>query len=164
MRFFEPVLCSHDKAQVETYCYADGGRADAISERLMRAAHALDRHPPHRRRDRLADPPGRRHRHRRRPLGPRPGGRPLVFSKRPGPVTLELAGPGHPTGAAELDHFLTDAVAWPEAGARPAAGAQPYRLAGGLLAFQPLSQLPDPGPLPASRLGHVTFGLQGDLR
>lgn len=164
MRLFEPILCSHDKAQVETYCYADGGRSDAISERLMRAStrwtdiHRIDDETVWQilqgdAIDIAVDLSGHG-----------PGGRPLVFSKRPAPVTLSWLAPSHPPAAAELDHFLTDAVTWPEAGARAAAGAQPHRLAGGLLAFQPLSQLPDPGPLPASRLGHLTFGLQGDLR
>ena len=168
MRFFEPVLQSHDPAKIEAYCYADGGRADVATERLMRAAvrwtdlHRIDDETVWQilqgdQIDIAVDLTGHG-----------PGGRPLVFARRPAPVALSWLGSFHPTAVAEVDHFLTDAVAWPatQDPADPGAGksASPHRLEGGLLAFRPFGLLPELGVPPASLQGHVTFGLQSDLR
>lgn len=165
MRFFEPVLRSHDKAKVEAHCYADGGRSDAITERLMRAAHRwtdLDRIDDETawqilqgdEIDIAVDLSGHA-----------PGGRPLLFARRPAPLALAWLDNLLPSEAAGFDHVLTDSIAWPESGDDGAPdSAPPHRLAPGQLAYRPLAILPEPGPLPAAQSGHITFGVQGDLR
>ncbi len=162
MRFFEPVLRGHDKAKVEAFCYADGGRSDAITERLMQAAH------------RWTDLEGIDDETAWQILqgdeidvavdlsGHAPGGRPLLFARRPAPLALAWLGSLVPPGSAGFDGVLSDAVAWPEG--EPADGTPPLRLAPGQLAYRPLAILPEPGPLPAAQSGQITFGVQGDLR
>ena len=162
MRFFEPVLRSHDKAKVEAFCYADGGRSDAITERLMRAAH------------RWTDLEGIDDETAWQILqgdeidiavdlsGHAPGGRPLLFARRPAPLALAWLGNLVPPASAGFDRVLSDATAWPEAA--PAEGTPPQRLAPGQFAYRPLAILPEPGPSPAAQSGQVTFGVQGDLR
>ncbi len=164
MRFFEPVLRSHDVAKVEAHCYADGGRSDAVTERLMRSAHRwtdLDRIDDETawqilqgdEIDIAVDLSGHA-----------PGGRPLLFARRPAPLALAWLGNLVPPTAAGFDHVLTDAIAWAE-GEDAAPGSAPaLRLSPGQLAYRPLAILPDPGPLPAAQSGHITFGVQGDLR
>ncbi|MDJ0944118.1 MAG: CDC27 family protein [Kiloniellales bacterium] len=164
MRFFEPVLRSHDTAKVEAHCYADGGRADAVTERLMRAAHRwtdLDRIDDETawqilqgdEIDIAVDLSGQA-----------PGGRPLLLARRPAPVALAWLVNLVPPDAGGFDRVLTDGVAWPEDDACAPDDAPPLRLAPGQLAYRPLALLPEPGQLPAAQSGQVTFGVQGDLR
>ncbi len=164
MRFFEPVLRSHDRARVEAHCYADGGRSDAVTERLMRAAYRwtdLDRIDDETawqilqgdEIDIAVDLTGHA-----------AGGRPLLFARRPAPLALAWLGNLAPPTAAGFDQLLTDAIAWPEGEDDAPGSAPPLRLAPGQLAYRPLAILPEPGPLPAAQSGTVTFGIQGDLR
>ncbi len=164
MRFFEPVLRSHDQTKVEAHCYADGGRSDAVTERLMRAAHRwtdLDRIDDETawqilqgdEIDIAVDLSGYA-----------PGGRPLLFARRPAPLALAWLGNLVPPTADGFDHVLTDAVAWAEGEDGAPGSAPPHRLDPGQFAYRPLAVLPEPGPLPAAQSGHITFGAQGDLR
>lgn len=164
MRFFEPVLRCHDRARVEAHCYADGGRSDALTERLMQAAHRwtdLDRIDDETawqilqgdEIDIAVDLSGHA-----------PGGRPRLFARGPAPLALAWLGNLVPLAAAGFDYALSDGVAWPERDGAPPGSARPHRLAPGQFAYRPLALLPAPGPLPAAQSGQITFGVQGDLR
>ncbi len=163
MRLFEPVLKAHRSDRVETYCYSDGTRADAVTEGLIRAA------------DKWTDITGVDDETVWEILrgdavdilvdlaGHHEGGRPLVLARRPAPVALGWLGYPHPLGVAAVDHFLTDGLAWPSGLDEPSTGERTWRLPRAHFAFAAPALAPPVGPLPAERAGHVTFGASCDL-
>ncbi len=163
MQLFEPVLKAHRRDRVEAYCYADGTRADAVTEGLIRAA------------DKWTDITGVDDETVWQILrgdavdivvdltGHHEGGRPLALARRPAPVAVGWLGYPHPSGVAAIDHFLTDGRAWPNDLGEPATGERVWRLPRAHFAFNPPGLSPLVGPLPAEQAGHVTFGASCDL-
>ncbi len=163
MRLFEPVLKAHRRDRVEAYCYADGTRADAVTEGLMRAADkwtditAVDDETVWEilrgdAVDIVVDLSGHHE-----------GGRPLALARRPAPVAVGWLGYPHPAGGAAADHFLSDGLAWPSDLGEPTTGERVWRLPRAHFAFNPPGLSPPVGPLPAGQAGHITFGASCDL-
>jgi predicted O-linked N-acetylglucosamine transferase (SPINDLY family) len=163
MELFEPVLKAHRQNQVKSFCYATGLRLDHVTESLMHYAdkwtdiNGIDDETLCEilrgdRIDILVDLDGHRD-----------GGRPLFLARHPAPVTVGWLGYAHAPGIAALDHVLTDGTAWPERLPAPATGEGLWRLERAAFAWQAPGLTPEPGPLPAARAGHATFGASCDL-
>lgn len=159
---FAPVLERHDPARVETFCYYNYPRGDAMTERMRRAAHhwrdvaelddaavadavradAIDI---------LVDL-----------VGHTKYTRMLVFARRPAPVQVSWLGYFNTTGLATMDYFVTDPVSSPD-------GQERYfvetlvRLPATRFCFEPPEYMPGVGELPARRSGRVTFGCLNNL-
>jgi predicted O-linked N-acetylglucosamine transferase (SPINDLY family) len=159
---FAPVIERHDPARVETFCYYNYPRGDAMTERMRRAAHhwrdvaglddatvadavradAIDI---------LVDL-----------VGHTKYTRMLVFARRPAPVQVSWLGYFNTTGLATMDYFVTDPVSSP-------AGQERYfvetlvRLPATRFCFEPPETMPEVGALPARRDGAVTFGCLNNL-
>ena len=156
--FFEPLLRAHHREAIESFCYADVVRPDAVTERLqgladhwrptlglaeedLAAAVRDDRI------DILVDLTGHTA-HNRLP----------VFARRPAPVQVTWLGYPTATGLAAIDARLTDAIVDPE-GAAAVPGRDPaLRLPNGFHCYQPPPRTPEVGDLPAEGQGFVTFG------
>jgi len=155
--FIAPLLKAHDRNQVETVCFADVPKGDAITERLRSLAHHW--HDIHalgdvqvaelvreQRIDILVD------------LAGHTGGNRLrIFADRLAPVQATWLGYLNTTGLATMDWRITDGTACPaEAdGFHTEALA---RLADCQWCYQPPATSPEPGRLPATAAGHVTLG------
>jgi protein O-GlcNAc transferase len=155
--FLTPLLSHHDRRAFEIICYASVARPDATTARLAgyvdqwRDVHALDDDALARLiRDDGIDILVDLTMHM-------DGGRPALYAQRPAPVQATwLAYPGT-TGLASLDYRLTDPHL------DPAAHDAHYRersirLADTFWCYDPLTDTPAVGPLPARSAGHVTFG------
>jgi predicted O-linked N-acetylglucosamine transferase (SPINDLY family) len=154
---FAPVLERHDAARLETFCYYNYPRGDAMTERMRRAAHHWrdvagldDAAVAERIRadgiDVLVDLVG----HTKRTRLP-------VFARRPAPVQASWLGYFNTTGLATMDYFVTDPVSSPP-------GQDRYfveklvRLPATRFCYEPPEFMPEVGDLPARRRGAVTFG------
>ncbi|MDR3673122.1 MAG: tetratricopeptide repeat protein [Holophaga sp.] len=85
-------------------------------------------------------------------------GRPLMFARKPAPVqTTWLAYPGT-TGIAAMDYRITDRYLDPPGEHDDWYSETSIRLPDTYWCYDPLTAEPQPGPLPALRNGHVTFG------
>lgn len=159
---FAPVLDRHDAARVETFCYYNFPRADAMTERMRRAAHRWRDVAGHDDAavasairadaiDILVDLVGHT-RHTRLP----------VFARRPAPVQVSWLGYFNTTGLATMDYFVTDPMSSPP-------GQERYfverlvRLPATRFCYEPPEFLPEVRALPASSRGHVTFGSLNSL-
>jgi predicted O-linked N-acetylglucosamine transferase (SPINDLY family) len=91
------------------------------------------------------------------------GNRLLSFARRPAPVQVTYCGYPGTTGLAAMDWRLTDAEADPASVGEASATERLWRLPNGFLCFRPDPDAPEPGPLPASVRGHVTFGSFNNL-
>jgi predicted O-linked N-acetylglucosamine transferase (SPINDLY family) len=154
---FAPVLERHDARRVETFCYYNFPRGDAMTARMRRAAHhwrdvaALDdaaladaiRADGI---DVLVDLAGHT-RHTRL----------LVFAHRPAPVQASWLGYFNTTGLATMDWFVTDPVSSPP-GQEQYFAERLLRLPHTRFCYEPPEFLPEVGPLPARDRGRVTFG------
>lgn len=168
MQLFEPVLRAHRRDRVEAYCYADGTRADVMTEGLIRAADkwtditAVDDETVWEilrgdAIDIVVDLSGHHE-----------GSRPLALARRPAPVAVGWLGYPHPAGVVAIDHFLTDGLAWPNdlgerATGERATGDRVWRLPRTHFAYGAPRLSPPVGPLPAEQAGHITFGASCDL-
>lgn len=157
-----PVLERHDPRRVETFCYYNYPRSDAMTERMRRAAHrwrdiaALDDATVvdairADRIDILVDLAGHT-RYTRLP----------AFARRPAPVQVSWLGYFNTTGLATMDYFVTDPVSSPP-------GQERYfverlvRLPATRFCYEPPEFLPEVNALPARTKGHVTFGCLNPL-
>jgi predicted O-linked N-acetylglucosamine transferase (SPINDLY family) len=159
---FAPVLERHDPARVETFCYYNYPRGDAMTARIRSAAHhwrevaALDDAA-------LADAV------RADAIdilvdlvGHTKYTRMLVFARRPAPVQVSWLGYFNTTGLTTMDYFVTDPVSSPR-------GQERYfvetlvRLPATRFCFEPPGYMPEVGPLRALRTGAVTFGCLNNL-
>jgi predicted O-linked N-acetylglucosamine transferase (SPINDLY family) len=158
--FMTPLLENHDRRAVEIYCYSSVQRPDAFTDRLSgladvwRDVRRLDDHDlaavvENDRIDILVDLTMHM-----------AGGRPLLFARRPAPVQVAwLAYPGT-SAMATIDYRLTD----PLLDSRNASGThgdsteQLIWLPDTFWCFDPMMNEMFPGPLPADRNRHITFG------
>ncbi len=156
--FTIPLFANHDRDRYEIFCYANIPSPDDVTRRIMRYADGLrvttgrsDRDVAEEIRadriDILVDLTMHMS-----------NGRPLVLARKPAPVQMAyLAYPGT-TGIAAVDYRLTDPYLDP-----PGIGDADYsevsvRLPDTFWCYDPLTDEPSPGPLPAQLAGHVTFG------
>jgi len=156
-RFIEPILANHDRDQVETFCYAEVGAPDAITEKLRALAHhwrptlgRTDAEVVDQIRadgiDILVDLAGHTAHNRLR-----------VFTYEPAPVQVTYLGYPNTTGLRTMDYRLTDAIADPP-GEPVCHSEELIRLPGCFCCYAPPEQAPAVSPLPAQANGYVTFG------
>jgi len=157
-----PVLERHDAARVESFCYYNYPRGDAMTDRMRRAAHhwrdiagrddaAVAEAIREDGIDILVDLVGHT-RYTRLP----------VFARKPAPVQVSWLGYFNTTGLATMDYFVTDPVSSPPGQDRYFV-EQLVRLPATRFCYEPPEFLPDVGPLPARSTGSVTFGCLNNL-
>lgn len=111
--FIEPLIASHDRAAVETFCYSTTGQPDRVTARFRAAADAwvesgmlsdvqLAEKIIEDRIDILVDLAGHTE-----------GNRLPVFAMKPAPIQISFCGYADTTGLSSIDYRLTDAVADP---------------------------------------------------
>ncbi len=157
-RFLLPLLQSHDRAQFEIFCYADGKTFDAITECCR--SHADHWRPigsdsdeevarliRQDRIDILVD------------LAMHTGNnRLLVFARKPAPVQITYLAYCGTTGLDAMDYRLTDSYLDPPGRYEGSYAERSVYLPETYWCYQPVLQTPGPSPLPALKAGHVTFG------
>jgi predicted O-linked N-acetylglucosamine transferase (SPINDLY family) len=155
--FLEPILANHDPRQVETICYAEVLRPDAVTARIRSLTHGWrstrglsDLQVAEQVRadavDILVDLAGHAADSRVR-----------VLAHKPAPVRITYLGYPNTTGLATVDYLLTDAIVDPPGEPAPYT-EEPVRLPGGFCCYAPPGDAPQVAPLPAHSAGHVTFG------
>ncbi|MBK8016442.1 MAG: tetratricopeptide repeat protein [Betaproteobacteria bacterium] len=156
--FIEPVLRAHDRSVVHPYCYYAGIKEDAQCERLkslgvqwrhigsMGSRESLDAI----RSDELdicVD------------LAGHTGGHRLsLFAARLAPVQINWLGYPNTTGLPGMDCRFTDEHADPAGATDIFHSERLVRLPRGFLVYQPRPEAPEVSPLPATTVGHITFG------
>lgn len=80
-----------------------------------------------------------------------------VFARRAAPLQVAWAGYMATTGVAEMDAIVADPREVPP-GAEAQYGERVLRLPHAWICWDPPAAAPEPGPPPAERQGHVTFG------
>jgi len=155
-RFLLPLLVAHDKAVLEFVAYSTSHIEDKITAAIRQhvglwrtikgmpadAAVALIRSDAI---DILIDLSGYTE-----------GARLDIFARRGAPVQVGWLGYSGTTGVPAMDSVLADRWVAPD-GSEPEFSETPWRLPDSYLCFG-TPDWPEPGPLPASRNGHVTFG------
>lgn len=158
--FLAPALENHDRSAFEVYCYsmlepraadaftrafkaqADGWRdVLALDDPSLAAQIRADRI------DVLVDLAGHTMRNR---LG--------VFALKPAPVQFTWLGYANTTGLAAVDYRIVDEFTDPPGRSEAHASERLLRLPAPFLCFRPHAEAPDVTPLPAGRVGGVTFG------
>jgi len=161
--FIEPLLASHNPAQVETFCYMSARDEDDYTRRFKALAHhwrdasmmmdedlqaamladgidiAVD----------LAGHTG--------------GGRLTAFARRLAPVQVTWLGYPATTGLSAMDYRLTDARADPPGAADEHCSERLVRLPDTFLCYRPRADAPDVSPPPASTGAPFTFGSFNNL-
>ena len=156
--FLTPLLESHDHSAWEIYCYASVLRPDRATERMKKAADvwrdvlgfrddALAEQIREDQIDILVDLTQHM-----------ADNRLLVFARKPAPLQVAWLGYPGSTGLEAMDYRLTDASMEPEGSPWSESVETPVRLPDSWFCFDPIDDYPEPGPLPALRAGHVTFG------
>ena len=156
--FVLPLLRSHDHQNFEIHCYASVLRPDELTHRLKACADrwhdviALsDEQLAAKIRSDGIDILVDLNMHMGR-------NRLLLFARKPAPVQVTwLAYPGS-TGLRAMDYRLTDAEMDPLGSNDADYSEHSVRLPDSWCCFDPITQTPDPGELPALRNGHITFG------
>ncbi len=158
--FVEPILRCHDHQAFQVFCYSNTPRADedATTQRLRGYAdhwqsieHLSDQQAADMIRqdqiDILVDLTGH--------IG---GSRLLLFARKPAPVQVTYIGYQNTTGMLAMDYRLTDDWADPPGMTDRYYTERLVRLPGTFFCYQPTSDAPPVGPLPALANGFVTFG------
>ncbi len=156
--FFEPVLASHDRGNVEVYCYASVARPDATTQRLKGLADhwrdiaaikdvevaELVRQDGI---DILVD------------LGGHSANNRLsIFARHPAPVQATYLGYLNTTGLTAMDYRITDEWCDPPGVSDALHTETLVRIPGGLLCLDVPHDSPEVTGLPALKTGHITFG------
>ncbi len=163
-RFFAPLLGAHNPDVVQSYCYADVARPDAVTAGLREAADNW-RNVAGRSDDEVAQTI------RRDELdilvdlcGHMAGNRLLVLARRPCPIQVTWLGYPGTTGMSAIDFRLTDLRADPP-GAESECCEELVRLPNTFLCFQPPPEAPPVRPSPQIGDGErqITFGSFNNL-
>ena len=153
-----PVVAAHDKAQFEVFCYSRQRGADRITTEfrdcvdVWRATAGLDDAATAEAVradgiDILVDLAGHTAR-----------GRLLAFARKPAPVQIAWLGYLNTTGLDAMDYVIGDPVHTP-AGCEDEFSEAILRMPHDLACFEPPSDAPEVGALPAAANGRVTFGV-----
>ena len=159
-----PLLSNHDHQRFEIFCYSDTSPEDNVTDRIRgladhwRQTHGMpDEHLAQQIRvdqiDILVDLVLH--------LG---GGRPLVFARQPAPVQVTWLGCPTTTGVPAITYRLTDPFLDPPGTNDEFYVEKSIRLPETFWCYDPLSDGPDIGSLPAKRNGYVTFGSLNNFR
>jgi predicted O-linked N-acetylglucosamine transferase (SPINDLY family) len=161
--YFLPVVAAHDHERFEIFAYSLSQAKDSITERI--ATHCDAFRPVHDQTnaklaelirndqiDILVD------------LTMHMGNnRALLFARKPAPVQIcWLAYPGT-TGLTAMDYRITDPYLDPP-GEEDPSSEKPLVLPDSFWCYQPLTDKPEVGTLPAATAGHVTFGCLNTFR
>lgn len=155
--FVEPLLSAHDRTQVEVFCYSNGARVDATTQRFQEIADVwrnivglTDESVAERIAadgiDILVDLSGHT-----------AGNRLLVFARKPAPVQVTYLGSLTTTGLTAMDYRLTDRFLSP-ANSPEWSSETLICLPACFACYRPPSDAPADTPLPALTTGFVTFG------
>jgi predicted O-linked N-acetylglucosamine transferase (SPINDLY family) len=156
--FIEPVICNHDRSQVEVYCYSNVVTADDYTERLKGIAdHWRDIRLKSDDQvcemiqsdgiDILIDLSGHTS-----------DGRLPVFARKPAPVQVTYLGHPNTSGLGAIDYRITDALADPPGLTECYHCEQLTRLPRCFLSYAPPADAPEVAISPVSRKGYITFG------
>lgn len=155
--FIEPVLSRHDRSQFRVFCYNNGRKRDAVTERVQAsadvwrdirgwtddaAAQAIRSDGI----DILIDVSGHTD-----------GNRLLLFARKPAPVQLSYLGYLNTTGVAAIDYRITDACADPAGLGDEMHTERLLRLPQTLWCYEPPADAPPVCAPPALERGYVTF-------
>ncbi len=156
--FTIPLLSRHDRGRFEITCYANLPRPDSFTQQIMQYA------------DRWRVIAGRSDQSVADEIRAdgidilvdltmhMSNGRPLVLARKPAPVQVAyLAYPGT-TGLAAVDYRLTDPYLDPRGQSDADYVEKSLRLPETFWCYDPLTDRPSPGPLPATAAGQITFG------
>jgi protein O-GlcNAc transferase len=161
--FFEPILSSRDRGAFTYVLYNNSQLEDAVTERLRANADdwrdiwpladdALIELIRADRIDILVDLSGHTAFNRL-----------AVFARRAAPVQISYLGYPASTGLATMDYRITDAVTDPPVPANDWHCERLLRLPDSQWCFRPFGSPPLPGPLPACKIGFVTFASFNNL-
>jgi len=160
---FEPILRLHRPAKITAFCYSGTSYVDTTTDALMGGAAkwtdiaGIDDETVWEilRGDKIdiaVDLSGHFD-----------GGRPMVFARRPAPVTLSWLGYPHAHYLPGMDYFLTDAAVQCSTSKALTSGPEAWPLLRAPLAYIAPANIPDIGPLPATQSGAITYGVKCDL-
>jgi predicted O-linked N-acetylglucosamine transferase (SPINDLY family) len=152
-----PLLHKHDHRQFEVTLYGDLAYGDALTQKFQQCADtwcSIAAWPDERvarqiREDRidiLVD------------LGLHTGTRLPVFARKPAPVQVTFAGYPGTTGLRAIDYRLTDPYLDPPGEHEDWYAEESHRLPHSFWCYEPQTEEPAVGPLPALARGQVTFG------
>jgi len=161
--FIEPVFASHDKSQFEVFCYSNGARNDAFTDRLIAEVDhwqpclsmsddELARRIQADGIDILVDLAGHTGHNRL-----------LTFARKPAPVQITYLGYPGTSGLSAMDYRLTDRYTEPEAVSGGDSTDRYYtekllRLPDSMWCYRPAEDMQEVTPLPALTNGYLTFG------
>lgn len=159
--FFEPLLHAHDRDNFEIHCFHDNPRHDDTTERIRancecwhETAHMdsneLCEYLRNVRLDILIDLAGHSSR------------RMEVFSRRSAPIQISYLGYPNTTGIKNMDYRVTDELADPPGSGRLYT-ERLIRVPGGMWAYAPSIEAPEPGPQPCTLNPFFTFGSFNNL-
>ncbi len=156
--FLRSLLEEHDRTQVEVHCYSCGSRRDAVSEQLRRKTDVW--HDVQLLSDsQLADQIRADGIDMLVDLSMHTAyNRLLAFGRRPAPVQVSWLAYAGSTGLETIDYRLTDSMIEPPQDEEVPGHERPYRLPDAWCCYQPGSEFPAPGELPARGIGRITFG------
>jgi predicted O-linked N-acetylglucosamine transferase (SPINDLY family) len=160
--FLSPVVAAHDAAHVQTICYSNDPRADAMTARLRGAStgwreifdlddDAAARMIGEDEIDLLVDLSGHT-----------PGHRLPLLARRPAPVQAAWLGYAASTGLGAIDYLVVDPWTAP-VGAEAWCSEALVRLPHARFCYGPPEDAPPPGPPPSIARGQVTFGSFNNL-
>lgn len=155
--FVAPVLASHDRQQVEVYCYASAVKRDDWTARIRKSAAQwrnaasmsdleLAAQIEQDGIDILVDLAGHT-----------AGNRLEAFARKPAPVQVSWLGYFNTTGLEAMDYLAVDEVICPESDRAPYV-EQALRPGGCYLAYRGPDYAPPVTPPPAGEKGYVTYG------
>ena len=161
--FFEPLIASHDRGEVEIYCYYNDNTVDKTTLRLKKASNhwrsivnlsddevanlILQDNI-----DILVDLAGHT-----------AGNRLPVFTYKPAPIQVTWLGYPNTTGLSSMDYRFTDGVADPIGESDEWYTEELIRLPNGFLCYQGDDQVNVESKLPCRERGHITFGSFNNL-
>ena len=159
---FEPILAAHERSRIESSCYYNFAGEDVVSLRLKSLAgrwrtivgmddDALCAQIRADGIDILVDLAGHTTHNRL-----------LAFARKPAPIQVSWLGYFNTTGLATMDYFVSDPWSSP-AGQEHFYVERLLRLPHTRFCYLPPEYMPAVGPLPADRLGQVTFGCLNNL-
>lgn len=161
--FILPILENYDPWEVEVFCYSDARLADHWTQRCKLAV------------DEWRDTADLSHEQLARVIradkidilidltGHIGDGRLQAFAYRPAPVQAMYIGYQATSGLEQIDYVITDDWADPPGQTDPYWTEIPWRLPEPFFAYQPPTEAPAIGPLPAAANGYITFGCLNNI-